>query len=121
MRIDGSATPTTRLSSAVMKRAIETIARVQPRRGEEVMACVLSWLCDRSLTDSGKKRGSAAVLRRAEQDVRPVGVGVLGAHRGEHVEQHAVREERADLVGRRTGLALDELDEAGEAAPHLGA
>ena len=34
-RIDGSATPTTRLSSAVMKSAIETIARVQPGRLRE--------------------------------------------------------------------------------------
>lgn len=44
-RIDGSATPTTRLSSAVMNSATETIASVQPERvrvgGEDTMRALL--------------------------------------------------------------------------------
>ena len=48
--MDGSAMPTTRLSSDTMNKAIDTIARVQPVRGEVADGTERSfraWVCDR--------------------------------------------------------------------------
>src|SRR5436190_917527 len=132
MRIDGRATPTTRLSSDTMKSAIDTIARVQPVRGEvvergadDMRRSFRGVLCDRSLTRRAKKERSATVDGlRTEQDVRPVLVDVRRGLRGlrervadagvaavvEREKELGLRREQAEEVRLRDACGLGDLE-----------
>src|SRR2546430_3498861 len=120
VRITGSAVVTTRLSIVVMKSSVDVIANVQssfglidppfrsPRDNRPI------YVVSSHLQRSEKRESSESLLESLEEPPRPRLVGILQTHRGHDVDEHAVREERGDALGRQPGDALDVGDEVAE-------